>query len=796
MRISLQWLSEWIDGPLPAPKDLAARLTMAGLEIEGIESAAPPLPGVIVAQILERVPHPNADTLGVCQVDTGSGTVQIVCGASNARAGMKAPLAMIGAKLPGGLQIKQAKLRGIDSMGMLCSGRELGLGEDAEGLLDLPSNLQVGQPLVDALGLDDTILEVNLTPNRGDCMSVLGVAREVASLTGAKLTGPEIKPVPAVSTDIFPVELTPGAGCVRFASRVIRGLDPKAKSPGWMQERLRRAGLRPISAAVDVTNYVMLELGQPMHAYDLRELAGGIVVRRARAGETLKLLDGREITMDDTVLVIADREKALGLAGVMGGDHSGIGDDTTDVLLEVAFFLPDTIAGRGRRYGLVTDASQRFERGVDPTLQDRAIERATALLCACAGGTPGPTRIAELGGEMPSRSVAPLRPERARRVIGADIDDARIAAMLAGLGMTVDRGVDPWRVTAPAWRFDVAIEEDLIEEIARTHGFDHIPETVQPARLSMPAVTETRVRGDAAGDILVQRGYFEAITYSFIEPSLQELFAPGSPSLVLSNPISADLASMRASLWPGLATALASNQRRQQPRVRLFEVGRKFVVDEAGGNALREVPVIAGIAAGAALPEQWGIARAPVEFFDVKADVEALLRATGATDAFRFVPGQHPALHPGQTARILRDDTHAGWIGRLHPEVERRLELTYSGVVFELELDAALAAEVPRFQEVSRFPAVRRDLAVIVDETVPVQKLLDCVRTAAGGVLRETTVFDIYRGTGIETGRKSVAIGLNLQDVSRTLTDDETDAIVARVVADLERECSATIRDR
>jgi phenylalanyl-tRNA synthetase beta chain len=796
MRISLQWLNEWIGGPLPAPKDLAARLTMAGLEIEGIEAAAPPLPGVIVAEILERVPHPNADTLGVCQVNTGNGTVQIVCGAPNARAGMKAPLATVGAELPGGIKIKQAKLRGVDSMGMLCSARELGLSEDAQGLLDLPADLQPGRALIDALGLDDTILEVNLTPNRGDCMSVLGIAREVASLMGQPLTGPALAAVPARSQETFPVELTPGAGCVRFASRVIRGLNPAAKSPPWMQERLRRAGLRPISAAVDVTNYVMLELGQPLHAYDLRELAGGIVVRRARAGETLKLLDGREITMDESVLVIADREKALGLAGVMGGDHSGIGDDTTDVLLEVAFFLPDAIAGRGRRYGLVTDASQRFERGVDPTLQERAIERATALLCECAGGTPGPTQMTELRSELPAQAVAPLRPARARQVIGAEIDDARIAAMLAGLGMAVDRGSAAWRVTAPTWRFDVAIEEDLIEEIARTHGFDNIPETVQAARLPLPAVTETRVSGDAAADLLVQRGYFEAITYSFIEPALQELFAPGSPSLTLSNPISAELAAMRASLWPGLAAALASNQRRQQPRVRLFEVGRKFVLAEAGGAALREVPVVAGIAAGAALPEQWGVARSHVDFFDVRADIEALLRASGAMEAFRFVPGTHPALHPGQTAEILRGETHAGWIGRLHPEVERRLELTYSAVVFELELDVALAAMVPHFHEVSRFPAVRRDLAVIVAEAMPVQKLLDCVRAAAGTVLRETTVFDIYRGNGIESGRKSVAIGLNLQDVSRTLTDEESDAIVARVVAGLERECSATIRDR
>ena len=795
MRISLQWLSEWVGGSLPAPKDLAARLTMAGLEIEGVEAAAPPLPGVIVGEIVERVKHPDADTLSVCQVSTGTATVQIVCGAPNARVGLKAPLATVGAQLPGGMEIKKARLRGVESFGMLCSARELALSDESSGLLELPGELRTGDSLIAALGLDDTILEVNLTPNRGDCMSVLGIAREVAALTGQPLTGPALAAVPAASRETFPVELTAGAGCARFASRVIRGLNPQARSPAWMQERLRRAGLRPISAAVDVTNYVMLELGQPMHAYDLRELAGGIVVRRARAGETLKLLDGREIAMDESVLVIADHEKSLGLAGVMGGDHSGIGDDTTDVLLEVAFFLPESIAGRGRRYGLVTDASQRFERGVDPTLQSRAIERATALLCACAGGTPGPTQLTELVDELPQPTIVQLRPERARRVIGADICDATIASMLAGLGMSLGQSGNAWRVTPPTWRFDVAIEEDLIEEIARTHGFDHIPETVQAARQPIPAVTETRIRGDAAADVLVQRGYFEAITYSFIEPGQQELFAPGAPSLTLSNPISAELATMRGSLWPGLAAALASNQRRQQPRVRLFEVGRKFVVARDDG-ALHEVPVIAGIAAGSAVPEQWSAPRAAVDFFDVRADVEALLRATGAAGEFRFVPGQHPALHPGQTAEIRRGAAHAGWIGRLHPDVERRLELTYSGIVFELELETAMAAVVPHFHEVSRFPSVRRDLAIVVEEAVPVQKLLDCVQNAAGEVLRDTTVFDIYRGAGIETGRKSVAIGLNLQDVSRTLTDDETDAIVARVVSDLERECSATIRDR
>ena len=792
MRVSLQWLKDWL-ASVPEPRVLAERLTMAGLEVEGVAAAAPPLPGIVVGEILEHEKHPNADTLSVCQVSTGTATVQIVCGAPNARAGLKAPLATLGARLPGGMEIRKASLRGVESFGMLCSARELGLAEDASGLLELPTELETGAPLVEALHLDDTLLEINLTPNRGDCMSVRGVAREVATLTQVAFREPKIDLVPAKITDTFPVELTRGAGCPRFASRVIRGLKPGARSPGWMQERLRRAGLRPISAAVDVTNYVMLELGQPMHAYDLRELDGAVVVRRAKAGEPLKLLDGRDIAMDESILVIADRSKAIGMAGVMGGDHSGIGDDTSDVLLEVAYFQPEAIAGRGRRFGLVTDASQRFERGVDPTLQERALERATQLLCDCAGGSPGPAQLAELREEFSARQPVVLRPSRARAVIGADISDAQIAAILAGLGMQVGAGEGSWNVVPPTWRFDVAIEEDLIEEIARVHGFNRIPEAIQPARQAMPALTETRVAIDAACDLLVQRGYFEAITYSFVEPGLQEAFCPGESVLTLANPISADLAAMRVSLWPGLVGALQSNQRRQQSRVRLFEAGRKFVTV---AGEFREVEALAGVAGGPALPEQWGAAKDGVDFFDVKADVEALLRATGAADRFRFVPDRHPALHPGQTARILRDGAPVGWIGRLHPELESKLDITYSAVVFELETESGLRAVVPQHREISRFPAVRRDLAMIVDESVAVQELIDCIRRSAGGLLTEVNVFDVYRGTGIESGRKSVAIGLNLQDVSRTLTDEVTDAVVAQVVTDLVRECKATIRDK
>jgi len=793
MRVSTAWLRDWLS-EVPPAQELSSRLTMAGLEIEAVEPAAPPLPGVVVGEILECEPHPDADSLRVCRVSAGpAGELQIVCGAPNARQGLKAPLAMVGARLPGGIEIRKARLRGVESSGMLCSARELGLAEDASGLMELSPGLETGASLFDALQLDDTILEVNLTPNRGDCMSVQGVAREVAALTGARLSQPSMAPVPAAIADRFEVILEAGAGCPRFAARVIRGVRADQKSPPWLQERLRRAGLRSIDAIVDVTNYVMLELGQPMHAYDLAEVDRAIVVRRAVPGETLTLLDGREIVLDETVMVIADRSRPLGLAGVMGGEHSGIGPGTTDVLLEVAYFSPDAVAGRGRRYGLVTDASQRFERGVDPTLQERAMERATQLICEIAGGKPGPATVTELVSELPAPTTVKLRPDRARLVIGAGIPDEEMERILRSLGMSVQFAPAVMNVTVPSWRFDIGIEEDLIEEVARVHGFNSVPETTQAARLAVPAMSETVVSEDAAGDALVQRGYYEAITYSFVDPELQRVFHAGEEALALANPIATDLSEMRLSLWPGLVSALRENQRRQQGRVRLFEAGRKFLLRD---GTLHEVAVIAGLAAGTAMPEQWGSAATAVDFFDVRSDIEAMLRLTGAIDEFEFVRETHPALHPGQTARILRRGSPVGWIGRLHPELERKLELTYSAVVFEVEAESALAARLPHYREISRFPAARRDLAIIVAESVPVSRLLEVIGAAAGDLLRNLTVFDIYRGKGIEPGFKSVAIGLNLQDISRTLTDDETDAVVARVVADLGRECSATIRDK
>lgn len=794
MRLPLSWLRDFVDAGTDVP-GLAHALTMAGLEIEGIERAAPAMSGIVVADVRAIEKHPDAEKLNVCRVWDGQQELQIVCGASNVRVGMKAPLATVGGKLPDGTKIKRAKLRGVESFGMLCSARELGLSDDASGLMELPGDAQPGQDLIAALGLNDTIFEVNLTPNRGDCMSVLGIAREVAAARNVTLQGDLGRPVASTIADTFEVRLEAGEGCPKFAGRIVRGVRAGAPSPFWMQERLRRAGLRPINAVVDVTNYVMLELGQPMHAYDLSKLHGAVIVRWAKPDETLTLLDGRTIALTDDIMVIADERGALGMAGVMGGEDSGIADTTTDIFLEVAYFTPAAVAGRGRRFGLITDASQRFERGVDPQLPETAIERATQLLLECAGGQAGPVTLVQKA--APERDGAiHLRHARIETLLGVRIAPEVVTDLLARLGMkatlatNADAQAPVWTVVAPSWRFDIKIEADLIEEVARLYGFDNIPEQDAQSQSTLTPYTETQVRVERVADLLVDRGYQEAITYSFTDPSLQSVLFPDVSGFALSNPISAELAAMRLSLWPGLLKAVGENQRRQQPRVRLFETGRRF--DAAGA----ETPVVAGVAAGAALPTQWGVAATTVDFFDIKADVEALLTLTGDGASFRFVSEAHPSLHPGQSAAIYRADRRVGWLGTLHPEQAKRLDLTYPVVLFEIELLEGLAARVPQFQEISKYPAISRDIAVIVDEAVTVEALRQLVREQAGALLKDLALLSVYRGQQIEKGKKSIALGLNLQDTSRTLTDQDADALVSQVVASLSREFNATIRDR
>ena len=791
MKVGLEWLREWV-ALNPDVGALAHQLTMAGFEVEGRSLAAPPFEGIVVGEILKADAHPQADKLRVCEVLGRDGEhLNIVCGAPNARAGIKVPLARIGARLPGGMAIKRAKLRGIESEGMLCSARELEMGDSHEGLLELPGELQTGADLRLALDFDEVVFEINFTPNRGDALSVLGLARELAVLGGAPLNFPPMAAVAAVSAECLPVRLEAPAACARFAGRVIRGLNPAAATPLWMRERLRRAGIRSLGPLVDVTNYVMLELGQPMHAYDLRQLQQRIDVRLARAGETLELLDGSRIELGPDMLVIADAVAPVGLAGIMGGAKSGIAADTTDVFLESAWFAPDAIAGRGRRFGVVTDASQRFERGVDPTGQVRAIERASALLVAIAGGQPGPVEVTEASSALPVRAPIAIRWRTFRRLIGLDIPRERIVSILRSLGMQVEVEQDGLAVTAPSWRFDITQGADLVEEVARVYGYNEIPAIDAPIPQRPGSVPEDRIPTVRLALALVDRGYYEAINYTFVEPALQRRLFPEEAALALANPISAELAEMRVSLWPGLVKALGDNIRRQQGRVRMFEHGAKFVTQD---NELKEINSIAGIAWGASLAEQWGSVATATDFYDIKADVEALLAASGGTE-FRFEAGALSCLHPGRSARILRGNQPCGWLGELHPELARALDLVPAPLLFELELDTVTAAPLPRARELSRFPAVRRDLAVVVEETLTFNQLRESVTVSSSSLLRELTVFDVYRGQGIESGRKSVALGLILQDKTKTLTDADVEAVMTAVRQRLQQDLKATFRE-
>jgi phenylalanyl-tRNA synthetase beta chain len=793
MKLPLSWLAEWVDVGAGA-RTIGSRLTLAGFELEGVSQAAPPFSGVVIAEILSAARHPEADKLQVCSVAFGAAApVQIVCGAANARAGLRVALATIGAVLPGDLGIKRARLRGVESFGMLCSAKELGLAETSDGILELPGDAPIGRDLREWLALDDEIIELNVTPNRGDAMSVRGVAREVAAVfgDGQTIAGPSLAGVPAVRDERRAVHLDWPQGAPRFAGRVIRGVDNMRASPLWLRERLRRAGQRAISPVVDVTNYVLLELGQPMHAYDLAKLRGDMHARAAREGESLVLLDGSAITLAADHLVIADDDGAVGLAGIMGGERTAVGAATVDVFLESAWFSPHVIAGRGRRHGLHTDASQRFERGVDPAGQVEAIERATALLTLIAGGQPGPTQLIERSEFLPVRTPVRLRRARLSRLLGQTPADAAVEGHLRALGMTVARSADGWEATPPGYRFDISIEADLIEEVARLQGFDAIAEAPLRAAQRIAAPPSCEPDEARALELLAARGYHEAINYSFVDAALQSQLFPDAAAVALANPIASDLAVMRVSLWPGLLRALRENQRRQQERVRLIEHGSVFLVE---GGATREVDMLAGVASGTRAPEQWGSTKSPVDFHDVKGDIEALLATTGDSTDIEYLAGASTCLHPGRSATIVRGGRRVGSLGELHPELVRALDLTYVPVLFELEF-AALAAQTPRFREVSRFPHVRRDLAILVDESTPLSAIRERVTLAGSSLLRDLVVFDEYRGPGVESGLKSVALGLIFQDNSRTLTDDDTDRIVAAIIADLSGALHAKIRE-
>jgi phenylalanyl-tRNA synthetase beta chain len=797
VKVTYRWLQEFT--PIAAsPAQLAAQLTMAGLEVESMSAVAPPFSGVVVGEVLQSGRHPDAEKLSLCQVTTdGTNRLQIVCGAKNVRAGLKVAVAVVGAQLPNDVSIKRATLRGQESNGMLCSARELGLGDEHDGIIELDASLPLNQDLREALHLDDYVLEVNATPNRGDCMSVFGIARDYTAASARRYLKYAVVPVAASHQSVFPVSMDSPA-CPIFASRVIRGLRADAKSPAWLRERLRRIGINSISAIVDVTNYVMSELGQPMHAYDLAKLSQGISVRQAKSKERITLLDDKEYELDQEFLVIADASGAIGLAGIMGGRATAISDSTTEVLLESAHFLPEAIAGRARRLALFTDAAQRFERGVDPGLAAIAIERATALLIECAGGTAGPSQVSRLDvAATPENSWVRLRRERVTRLLGAPIPDAEIQGVLGAISERVEAMSGGWRAQKPVHRFDIRIEADLIEEVARLRGFDKIAEIHAAAPQIAGSATEAQVASDRLVTAMADLGYREIISYAFVDPALQQQLFPDTPSLKLANPISADLAEMRVSLWPGLVHACRENLRRQQTRVRLFEIGNKFVVPQNAANAeLHEIETLAGIATGTRWPQQWGSASEAVDFYDVKGDVMDVLSLTGNVSGVRFEPEAISVLRPGRAARIYRDATPIGWLGEMHPQAVKALNLPTTPFLFELEIRLAFITKPLKYEKISKFPSVRRDLAIIVDESVPLAVLQENVTVSASGLLSELRVFDVYRGPSIETGRKSIALGLILQDSSRTLTDVDADAVVTAVAARLRDVLSATIRDQ
>ena len=792
MLVNEAWLREWVN-PAVDTDTLVKQLTMAGLEVDGVEPAAPVFSGVVVGQVESCEPHPDADKLRVCQVSNGSQTAQGVCGASNVRPGLKIPFAQVGAKLPGDFKIKKAKLRGVESNGMLCGASELGLEDLIDGLMELPDDAPVGTDFREYLQLDDAVIEVDLTPNRADCLSVRGIARELGVMNQCPLTEVAISQVTPAIDDTLTITLADSDACPRYLGRVIKGVNVKADTPLWMVERLRRAGLRTIDPIVDVTNYVLLELGQPLHAFDLARLSGGITVRKAKADETLVTLDEQTLTLRDDTLVIADDTAALAVAGVMGGKPSAVTEQTQDIFLECAFFAPLAIAGKARSYGLHTDSSHRFERGVDPQLQQDAIERATALILEIAGGQPGPVCEAVEDAKLPQQAEIALRAERIEGLLGMALPAEQVEDILGRLGMAITPAAsgDAWTVLAPSWRFDMAIEPDLIEELARIYGYEKLPSRVPAGSPSGDTVGENVVAVRRLADTLIDRGYLEAITYTFVEPGLLKQVEPRVEPLPLLNPISADLGVMRTTLLAGLFSTARHNLNRQADRLRLFETGLRFMPQAQG--ELEQTPMIAGLVYGSAQPQNWEGKRA-ADFFDLKGDVEALLSLSDAS-AFSFTAGEHPALHPGQTAALSRGGEVVGYLGRIHPRLAADLDLPANLYAFELALAPLQQGILPHFAGVSDQPRMRRDLAFVVDAGVPAGDLVAAVRDTCDERLTDVRIFDIYQGDSIGENRKSLALGLTFQDRSRTLKDQEVNDLVEAVVSQVKQQFNATLRD-
>lgn len=790
MKFSEQWLREWVNPELDT-QALCDQLSMAGLEVDSVEPAAPDFDHVVVAKVLSVDAHPDADKLRVCKVDGGDGvSVQIVCGASNVTAGMKVPLAKLGAVLPGGMKIKQAKLRGVESSGMLCSAVEIGMAEEADGLMPLPEDAPIGTDIREYLGLNDNIIDIDLTPNRGDCLSIIGVAREVAALNGIALVNRKIDAVKARHDETLSVAIKDEQDCSRYVGRIIKGLDTNATSPQWMVERLRRAEIRSIHPVVDVTNLVMLELGQPMHAFDLAKLSGGVQVRRAQNGETLKALTEEMLSLSADDLVIADDNGPIALAGVMGGLDSGVTALTQDILLESACFHPLAVAGTGRRHKLHTDSSHRFERGVDPELQEKAIERATSLIVEICGGQAG--SLLSAGKGAGKRAPITLRSARINRLLGFEVPADQVVTILKSLFMKVEPDGDgQWQVTAPGFRYDIRIEADLIEEVVRIYGYEQLPD--RPQQVALPAMesSEKKLAVTRLREAMIHRGYQEVVTYSFVDPDKQAALIPDIEAIDLDNPIARQLGQMRTSLWPGLLEALNHNIKRQQQRLRLFEIGMRF---ESRAEEIFQTRVLGGLVYGNEYVEQWAEKGRQSDFYAVKSDLEALLSLGGEQRKIRFEATSHVALHPGISAAINVNGNAIGSLGSIHPKYLKLFDLDNPVFLFELDLDALCQVEVPSYESMSEFPATRRDLALVMPESVSADDLITCTTASDIALLNNAFVFDVYRGEALPSGCKSVALGLIFQDKSRTLTEQEVDASVIRIQERLSQELGANIR--
>ncbi len=792
MKFSEAWLREWAN-PEVSTEELSDQLSMAGLEVDSVEPAAPAFSGVVVGEVLSIEAHPDAQKLRICSVDVaGDEPLQIICGAANVAQGMRVPTAVVGARLPGDFKIKKAKLRGVQSLGMICSASELGLAESSDGIMPLPVDAPVGEDFRVYLGLEDHVIDVDLTPDRGDCLSLLGIARDVGVINRCSVTPPEMPVIAASIEDRFDVDVSVPEACPRYICRIIKGIDSKSETPLWMLERLRRGGIRSLSPVVDVTNYVLLELGQPMHAFDLNRLSAPIQVRLASPGEKLTLLGAQEIELKSDTLVIADGSHPLALAGIMGGEGSGVTDTTTDILLESAFFTPTAIAGKARSYGLHTDSSHRFERGVDPALQAKAVERATALLMEIVGGQPGPIVEVASPDKIEARPEILLRHLRVNKILGVDVSAEEIVDILTRLEMQVEVVDGGWRVKAPSCRFDISIEEDLIEEIGRIYGYARIPTNRGMSGMDMRGKQETAYDLNRARHLLVARDFQEVVTYTFISPELQKSVDPDLSGVKLANPISTDMSVMRTSLWPGLLQTAQYNQSRQQDRIRIFESGLRF---RREGEKIAQDPMLAGLITGKRIAEQWGAQAAPVDFFDLKADLAAVLALTGDADGFVFKSAEHSALHPGQTATIEYHGQPVGWIGMLHPELEKKLDLSGATYLFEILLESVEKGLLPAFEPLSKFPSIRRDIALVVDESVTFEAVRACVRKAAPEIVKDIRLFDVYTGDNIDLGRKSLALGLILQEKSHTLIDEEVEGVVDTVLKRLSKEFGAKLRE-